>query len=470
MKYNDLLAELSITDISSEGKGVARYKDLVVFIENAIPGDVVDAKVIRKKKNYIDAFLDKVIIASPYRQEAYCSHFYTCGGCSWQHMSYEAQLKFKHQQIEETVKRLSQITLPPFFPILAAPQDRYYRNKLDFSFSNKRWLYDDDMEIIGDEKRIKENINHNALGFHIPGRFDKVLDIKHCYHQPDPSNAIRLTVRDFALENNISFCDLKKQEGQLRSMIIRNTSTNEWMVMLMVREYDDKIEALLNHLLKQIPQITSLQYVINTKRNDQYSDLDFTVFAGKDHIVEKMEDLIFKIGPKSFYQTNSAQAYHLYKVARDFAAIEQQDTVYDLYTGTGTIALFVAKQAHKVVGIEYVPAAIDDAKLNASVNNISNTGFFAGDMKDVLNDTFVATHGKPQVIITDPPRAGMHADVVQKIIEIAPQKVVYVSCNPATQARDIQLMDAHYSVSKAQPVDMFPQTTHTENVLLLERR
>lgn len=467
-----VLEDLYVMDASSDGQSVAKTDEYVIFIKGAVPGDVVDVQVTRKKSNYREANTIAVKKASEKRTEPVCVHFGTCGGCKWQNMSYEWQLYYKQKQVADALTRLAKIELPEIGQILPSQKVYRYRNKLEFTFSNKKWLTQEqinDKSISFGEGDGAET--RNALGFHIPGMFDKILDIGTCFLQEEPSNAIRNEVKRYALENNLSFFDLREQTGLLRNIIIRSTSTGEWMVILSFFYNDsDAIGQLMEHLAVQFPQITSLQYVINPKKNDTISDLDITVYKGNDSIYENMEGLKFKIGPKSFYQTNSEQAYELYKVTRDFAAIRSHEVVYDLYTGTGTIANFVAHQAKKVVGVEYIPAAIDDAKINAALNNIGNTVFYAGDMKDVLNDAFIAANGRPDVIITDPPRAGMHEDVTNKILEIAPARIVYVSCNPATQARDLQLLDAKYKVTKAQPVDMFPQTHHVENVVLLEKK
>jgi 23S rRNA (uracil1939-C5)-methyltransferase len=444
----------------------------VIFIKGAVPGDIVDVQITRKKSKYREANTIAIKQASEKRVEPVCIHFGTCGGCKWQNMSYEWQLFYKQKQVTDALTRLAKIELPEIQKILPSKKIYFYRNKLEFTFSNKKWLtieqINDKSISFGDETG---DITRNALGFHIPGMFDKILDIEKCHLQEEPSNAIRNEIKKYALTNKLTFFDLREQTGLLRNIIIRSTSTDEWMLIVSFF-YNDKenIEKLLNYISDKFPQITSLQYVINSKKNDTISDLEIISYKGDDSIYENMEGLKFKIGPKSFYQTNSEQAYELYKVTRDFASIKNTDIVYDLYTGTGTIANFVAHQAKKVVGVEYVPAAIEDAKINSQINNITNTSFFAGDMKDVLNDAFINENGKPDVIITDPPRAGMHDDVTKKILEIEPEKIVYVSCNPATQARDLQMLDAKYKVIKVQPVDMFPQTHHVENVVLLEKR
>ena len=465
-----ILENISVIDASSDGQSVARTEEYVIFIKGAVPGDVVDLQITRKKSKYREANVINVKERSEKRTEAVCAHFGVCGGCKWQNMQYDWQLFYKQKQVSDALTRLAKIELPEIQKIIPSKKVYNYRNKLEFTFSNKKWLTLDQVN----DKSIAfgegtGEITRNALGFHIPGMFDKILDIDKCHLQEEPSNAIRNELRAYALKNNLPFFDLREQIGLLRNIIIRSTSTGEWMLILAFH-YDDKpvIEKLMDHLSEKFPQITSLQYVINSKKNDTIGDLDIIVYKGNDSIYEKMENLKFKIGPKSFYQTNSDQAYELYKVTREFASIKNTDVVYDLYTGTGTIANFVAHQAKKVVGVEYVPAAIEDAKINSKLNDIRNTTFYAGDMKDVLSNNFINVNGKPDVIITDPPRAGMHDDVTKKILEIEPDRIVYVSCNPATQARDLQLLDVKYKVTKVQPVDMFPQTHHVENVVLLE--
>ncbi len=464
-KKKPLYEQVTITDIGAEGKALARVNDMVVFTTHAIPGDVVDLQVTKKRKKYQEARIVKIHEKSADRVEAFCEYFGICGGCKWQFLPYEKQLFYKQQQVEDQLKRLGKVELPELSPILGSAKNTFYRNKLEFSFSNKRWLTLDEM----DEEH--EPATMNALGFHIPRMFDKIIDVKKCWLQPDPSNAIRNFVRSYALEHELEFFDIRSQEGFLRNMIVRTASTGENMLILAFYKEDvEKREALLNAIVEEFPELTSLMYVINSKGNDTITDQDVIAFNGPDHIFEEMEGLRFKIGPKSFYQTNSEQAYELYKVAREFASLSGNEVVYDLYTGTGTIANFVARQAQKVVGIEYIPEAIEDARINSSINGIENTSFYAGDMKAVLNDDFIAENGTPDVIITDPPRAGMHEDVVKTILQVAPEKVVYVSCNPASQARDLALMDEQYKVAKIQPVDMFPHTHHVENVVLLEKR
>ncbi len=464
-KSKPLLTKVEITDVAAEGKAICRVEDRVVFVQHAVPGDIVDVQVTKKRKSYYEGFPIHYHKYSDIRQKPLCEHFGTCGGCKWQALPYDHQLKYKEREVINNLKRIGKVELPSHEPIMGSKETEFYRNKLEFTFSNKRWLTEDELNVDQDQN------DKNALGFHIPGMFDKIVDVKKCYLQKDPSNAIRLEIKRYALEHGLTFFDLRRQEGFLRTLIIRTTSTGEVMIILSLFHEDEQArEALLNHLAEKFPEITSLMYVINSKKNDTITDQDIILFRGKDHIEEEMEGLKFKIGPKSFYQTNSDQAYELYKVTREFANIKEHEVVYDLYTGTGTIANFVARQAKKVIGIEYVPEAIEDAKENSEYNHISNTRFFAGDMKDVLNHDFLITHGHPHVMIVDPPRAGMHADVVQTILNAAPDRIVYVSCNSATQARDIQLMDVRYRVTKIQPVDMFPHTHHVENVVLLERK
>lgn len=462
MKKGAVIDSLEITGISSEGKGVGRMDGQVVFVKETVPGDIVKAKVVGKKKKFLEAVTEELLQSSKERQQPFCEHFGLCGGCKWQHMSYEAQLKYKQEHVEENLRKLSGLELPPLQPILGSKETTFYRNKLEYTFSNFRWLTKD--EIDSGEEYVR-----SGLGFHIPRRFDKILNVNKCHLQPDPSNEIRLSVKQFADENEISFFDLKKQEGFLRNLIIRTASIGEVMVILQVFYNDQElIKKVLEFIKSRFPAITSLMYVINEKGNDSFSDLDVTLYDGKDHIMEQMGDLQFKIGPKSFYQTNSQQAHELYKIAAEFADLKGDELVYDLYTGTGTIANFVARSAKHVVGIEYVDAAIEDAKINSELNNISNTSFFAGDMKDLLANEFIKEHGKPDVIITDPPRAGMHPRVTQLLADLKVDRIVYVSCNPATQARDLEILGTVYDVVKIQPVDMFPHTQHVENVVLLE--
>ena len=464
MKEQKTLQALSVFDIAEEGKGVARADDLVVFIEKAIPGDVVDATIYKKKKNFAQARIAALITPSPDRVTAFCEHFGVCGGCKWQHMTYAAQLKYKQKSVVDALQRLAGLEVSHTEDILPSAADKYYRNKLEYTFSNKRWLTDLDGEI-NDDKDM------NALGFHVPLRFDKILEINQCYLQADPSNELRNSIAEFAKNNNISFYDLRAHEGTLRNLVIRTSSTGELMVIVIFAYPEEGQVALMMDFVKnKFPQITSLLYIINQKKNDTFSDQEVLLYKGREFIYEEMEGLKFRIGPKSFYQTNSVQAYELYKITRDFADLSGNELVYDLYTGTGTIANFVAKKAKKVVGVEYVPDAIEDAKINSQINNINNTVFYAGDMKDVLNNDFINQNGKPDVVITDPPRAGMHPDVVERLMEIEASKIVYVSCNAATQARDLIRLKEKYDVVRIKPVDMFPHTQHVENVVLLKLR
>ncbi len=460
-----IFENVEILDIAAEGKSIAKINEKIVFVTKTIPGDIVDIQINKKKKTYLEGYPIKFHKYSENRVKAFCKHFGTCGGCKWQNLPYNDQLKYKHQQVIDNLERIAKVNLPEISPILPSEKTQYYRNKLEFTFTHNRWF-------TAEEIASKDEINdYNGLGFHIPRFWDKIVDIEHCYLQGGDSNKIRLEIKKFAVENKYSFFNLRKQEGLLRNLIIRTSTTGELMVIV-VFFYNDKvlIDNLLKNLAEKFPSITSLMYIINTKANDSLGDQDVLLFAGNDHIFEQMEDLKFKIGPKSFYQTNSEQAYNLYKIAEEYAQLTGNETVYDLYTGTGTIANFVAKKAKKVIGIEYVPEAIEDAKVNSEINKIDNTKFFAGDMKDILNNNFIAQHGHPDVIITDPPRAGMHNDVVNTIINALPDKIVYVSCNPATQARDINLLDDYYKVVRVQPVDMFPHTYHVENIVLLQKK
>lgn len=462
-----ILENILITDIAAEGKAIAKIDDMVVFVPFVVPGDVVDLQITKKRKNFAEARAVRFESYSNDRCNAPCEHYGICGGCKWQILPYDKQLFYKHKQVEDNLVRIGKIELPEFQPIMGSRREYFYRNKLEFTFSNRKWLTNP-KEVVA----VEQDPNAlSGLGFHIPKMFDKVLDINKCWLQDDISNQIRNEVRRYAFEHNLSFFDLRRQEGFLRTLMIRNTTGGELMVVVVFFHEDKpKMLSLLEHLKEKFPQITSLLYVVNTKANDTITDQRIELFSGKDHIIEIMEDLRFKIGAKSFYQTNSEQAYNLYRVVSEFAQITPETLVYDLYTGVGTIANFVARSAKKVIGIEYVPEAIEDAKENARINSIDNTEFFAGDMKDILSNDFIKQHGQPDVIITDPPRAGMHDDVVKTILSAAPKKIVYVSCNPATQARDLQLLDSSYKVTRVQPVDMFPHTHHVENVVLLERR
>ena len=463
-----ILENITITDIAAEGKSLARVDDMVIFVPFTVPGDVVDLQVRKKKHNYCEAEVIRFIKYSNVRTKPMCSHFGICGGCKWQNLPYEEQLKAKQSQVFAQLTRIGKLVLPEIRPIMGSAKTSEYRNKLEFGCCNKRWLT---IEQVASGKTFD---NMNAIGFHITGAFDKILPIDKCWLMNDIHNQIRNEISDFAIKNEISFFDLRQQVGLLRDIMIRNSNTGEWMVLIQFH-YDEKgddikAKTLLRHIADKFPQITSLLYVDNQKCNDTFGDLNIEVFNGNDYIFETMENLKFKVGPKSFYQTNSDQAYHLYSVVREFANLSVNELVYDLYTGTGTIANFIARTAKKVIGIEYVPEAIEDAKVNSRINKIENTMFYAGDMKDILTDEFIAQHGRPEVIITDPPRAGMHPDVVKTILRAAPKRIVYVSCNPATQARDIADLDADYKVVAVQPVDMFPHTPHVENVVLLVQR
>ena len=461
-----VLENITITDVAAEGKALTRVGEMVVFVPFAVPGDIVDLQIKKKKHSYCEAEVVRFIKYSNVRAIPKCEHFGVCGGCKWQNLPYEEQLKAKQKQVYDQLRRIGKVELPEFQPIMGSVKTFEYRNKLEFGCCNKRWLTKDQVA-----SGFKYD-NMNGIGFHITGAFDKILPIEKCWLMDDTHNQIRNAIRDYAFENNLNFFDLRGQKGLLRDIIIRNSNTGEWMVIVQFhydQEGDEqKAKALLQHVADKFPQITALMYVNNQKCNDTIGDQDVMVFKGNDHIFETMEGLKFKVGPKSFYQTNTDQAYLLYKVAREFAQLTGEEIVYDLYTGTGTIANFVAHKAKKVIGIEYVPEAIEDAKVNSQVNGIENTSFFAGDMKDILTDDFIAEHGRPDVIITDPPRAGMHPDVISVIMKARPKRIVYVSCNPSTQARDLQLLDAEYKVVKVQPVDMFPHTPHVENVVLLE--
>ncbi|NMH86087.1 23S rRNA (uracil(1939)-C(5))-methyltransferase RlmD [Flavivirga algicola] len=458
--------QIEVIDAGAKGKTIAKAPDgKVIFLPNAVPGDVIDVQTFKKRKAYYEGKAIAFHKLSDKRTKPACEHFGTCGGCKWQDMAYEHQLFYKQKEVTNNLTRIGHIELPEITPILGSSSQYFYRNKMEFSFSDSRWLTEE--EVLSDE----DIGNRNALGFHIPGMWDKILDIKKCHLQADPSNAIRNAVKQFAIENGLEFFNTRNQTGLLRTMMIRTSSTGDIMVLVQFFKEDKvKRELLLDYIANTFSQITSLQYVINGKANDTIYDQEVICYKGTDHIFEDMEGLKFKINAKSFYQTNSDQAFELYKITRNFAGLTGNELVYDLYTGTGTIAQFVAKEARKVIGVESVPDAITAAKENAQLNNINNVEFYVGDMKQVFNDDFITTHGQPDVIITDPPRDGMHKDVVQQILSIAPKKVVYVSCNSATQARDLALMDAVYKVIKTQAVDMFPQTFHVENVVLLERR
>lgn len=468
MKKGERIDNLTIADISAEGKSVARVDGRVVFVEGAVPGDVVNVTVIRSRSNYLEATVNNFVTYSPHRISPVCQHFGSCGGCSWQHLSYESQLAFKHNHVVNTLKRIGGLEFPEARPIIGSEQTEFYRNKLDFTFSSQRWL-------------TREEINSGApfgepaLGFHVPRFFDKVLDIQRCHLQADPSNAIRNGLSAFAIREQIPFFNLRTQEGYLRTLTIRTATTGQVMVLLQVaRDEPEWLDKVLDYLEQEFPAITSLQYIINTKRNDTYQDQDVHIRKGTLYIIESMtapdgKTLQFRIGPKSFYQTNSRQAEKLYEVAFNMAGLTGKELVYDLYTGTGTIANYMASAAQKVIGLEYVEDAVADARENAKVNGIANTEFFAGDIKELLNESFLTEHGRPDVVITDPPRPGMHADVCAMLLQAEPPRIVYVSCNPATQARDLSLLSAKYRITAVQPVDMFPHTVHVENVVALER-
>ena len=474
-----LLENITIEAVAAEGKCITRVDDQVIFVPFCVPGDVVDLQVVKKKHKYCEAKVVRFIKKSDVRQEPMCEHFGICGGCKWQNLPYEEQIKAKQKQVEDQLTRIGKIELPEFRPIMGSVKTQEYRNKIEFGCSNKRWFTSEELAQLPQKEddtvtSLKERHAQNAIGFHITGAFDKIYPIKKCWLMDDLCNEIRNFVFEYADSHNYTFYDLREQHGLLRDMMIRNSNTGEWMLVFQFHYDEEGDEQRALELMQQVadkfPQITSLMYVDNQKGNDTINDLDLILFKGNDHIFELMEDLKFKVGPKSFYQTNTEQAYHLYCVAREFANLTGNELVYDLYTGTGTIANFVAHKAKKVIGIEYVPEAIEDAKVNSQINNIENTLFYAGDMKDILTNDFIAQHGRPDVIITDPPRAGMHPDVINVILNAAPNRIVYVSCNPATQARDLQLMDDHYKVAAVQPVDMFPHTPHVENVVLLEKR
>ena len=461
-----ILENIQITDCAAEGKSLARVNDMVVFVPFCVPGDIVDLQVRKKRHSYMEAEVIRFVEKSAVREESFCEHFGVCGGCKWQNLPYDKQLEMKQRQVYEQLTRIGKVELPEFMPILGSRKIREYRNKLEFGCSNKRWMTRE--EIASGEPAGEMR----AIGFHITGAFDKILPIHNCHLMDGLQNEIRNFIYQYAIDNDLTFFDLRQQTGLLRDVMVRNSNTGEWMVLVQFH-YDEEGDRerslqLMEALADRFPQITSLLYVDNQKCNDTFGDLELTLYKGNDHIFEIMEGLRFKVGPKSFYQTNTDQAYHLYSVARQFAGLTGEEVVYDLYTGTGTIANFVARSAKKVVGIEYVPEAIEDAKVNSDINGIGNTLFFAGDMKDILTDEFIAGHCRPDVIITDPPRAGMHPDVVETILRAKPRRIVYVSCNPATQARDLQLLDRLYKVVAVQPVDMFPHTPHVENVVALE--
>lgn len=462
-KLDLILENVKIEAVAAEGKSLAHVDGTVVFVEFAVPGDIVNVKVTKKKKNYMEGFILEIVKPSEDRLQPFCEHFGICGGCRWQPLPYDMQLKAKQQQVWDQLVRIGHLDIPDISPILPSDKTKYYRNKLEFTFSNKRWIYNnEDPDSLTDEERL-------GLGFHVGKFFDKVLDIKHCSLQPEPSNEIRLFIREYAVTHNLEFYNIRENTGFLRNIIVRNNQVGDVMLTVCFAYDDqDKIVPMLDAIAAEFPQIKSLHYVINEKLNDSISDLDCILYKGEDAIWETMGKLKFKIGPKSFYQTNSEQAYKLYSVAKEFAALTGNEVVYDLYTGTGTIAQFISDKASKVIGIEYVKEAIEDARINADANGITNCTFFDGDMKDILTADFIKEHGKPEVMIIDPPRAGMHPDVVKVIMEAAPERIVYVSCNPASQARDLAMMSPMYEITAVQPVDMFPHTMHVENVCALK--
>ena len=469
-KIFPILEGVKIEAVAAEGKAVAHVNDMAVFVPFVVPGDIVDLRIRKKRKNYAEAEVVRFVEYSPLRVKPVCKHFGVCGGCKWQNLPYDEQLKAKQQQVFDQLTRIGKVELPKFLPILGSEKIFEYRNKTEYGCANKRWYTRAELDALPPDAGLSQG----AIGFHITGAFDKIYPIEKCWLMDDLHNQIRNDIYQYAKENSLSFFDIRGHKGLLRDIMFRNSNTGEWMLLIQFH-YDDptdkeKAQLLLQHLVDKFPQITSLLYVDNQKCNDTFGDLELTTFKGNDYIIETMEDLKFKVNAKSFYQTNTDQAYRLYCVARDFAHLEGNEIVYDLYTGTGTIANFVAHQAQKVIGIEYVPEAIENAKVNSQINGIENTDFFAGDMKDILTDDFIAEHGQPDVIITDPPRAGMHPDVVKVILNAAPKRIVYVSCNPATQARDLSLIDPLYKVEAVQPVDMFPHTPHVENVVLLSKR
>ena len=464
MRKVEIIKEMEITGISSTGKAVGRKDGQVIFVDQGAPGDFIDVKIIGREKKYLighPIFFHKKSID---RTAPLCEHFGVCGGCKWQHLNYPAQLRFKAQQVRENLRKISKMKLPKAEPILGSAETDHYRNKLEYTFSNKKWLTREEIE-------KKGPINKNALGFHIPKMFDKILDINHCHLQPNPSNEIRLALKSFSDTHNLSFYDIRKQKGLLRNLIIRTTTTQETMVIVQFGELDqEKIKKVMQFLSKQFPQLSSLLYLVNLKKNETIYDQHIITHKGKDFIIEKIGNLSFKIGPKSFFQTNSKQAYELYKKIEEFADLKGKELVFDLYSGTGTIANFIAKNCRKVIGIESIPEAVEDARFNSWLNEIDNTEFYAGDMKDVLSGSFIKIHGRPDLVITDPPRMGMHQNVIKMLIQLNPERIIYVSCNPATQARDMKLMSDHYITTKTQPIDMFPHTQHIENIILLKSK
>lgn len=470
-RIRQVFNNVEIIDVGSEGKAIAKVDNQVIFVSFVVPGDVVDIQITKSKKSYKEGKAIKIHKYSTLRIDAKCSHFGVCGGCKWQNLTYDQQLFFKQKQVKDNLERIAKVQLPKIMNILPSDEQYYYRNKLEYTFSDRKWL------VHFDKNEDNSGINFNGVGFHIPGMFDKIVDIDHCYLQLEPSNKIRLAVKKYAFENNLSFYNARRWEGFLRNLLIRSSSTGDLMIIMVVNDKDkEKIEGLMSHIKTNFPEITSMFYVVNQKKNDDISDQEFVLFHGKPYILEKMPSvndpqkiLNFKIGPISFYQTNSTQAYNLYKIAADFADFKGDETVYDLYTGTGTIANFIASAVNKVIGLEYIPSAIEDANENSKINKIENTKFYAGAIEKIMDDEFIQKNGRPDIIITDPPRAGMHTKVIGQLLKISPEKIIYISCNPATQARDIALLDELYVVEKVQPVDMFPQTHHVENVILLKK-
>lgn len=461
-KPRKILNDVTITDMSSEGKGIAKIDGKVIFAEMAVPGDVVDVEMRKSKKSFAEGVIAELKTPSHLRITPKCSHFGVCGGCKWQHINYDEQLRFKRKIVADAFERIGKIDFPLLPDTIGCKENFYYRNKLEFAFTDRRWLTEEEIKT----ETVFEH--RNAVGFHVPGSFSGVVDIEHCYLQADPSNAIRLSIKEFALKNGYTFFNLKDQAGLLRNLMIRSTSIGELLVLISFYENEaERMEAMLKYVNEQFPSIASLQYVVNGKRNDTIYDQETKVYKGKDHIIEQLGKYRFKVGPKSFFQTNSVQAKVLYDITKDFAGLQKEDVVYDLYTGVGSIALYVSDSCKRVVGIEQIEEAINDAKENAKLNNVNNCAFYAGDVRMVLKEEFISTNGKPDVIITDPPRAGMHEGVVRTLLQLEAPKIVYVSCNAATQARDIQLLSEKYMVTRVQPVDMFPHTTHVENVALL---
>ncbi|MCH8231204.1 MAG: 23S rRNA (uracil(1939)-C(5))-methyltransferase RlmD [Bacteroidetes bacterium] len=461
---NNIIRNIRVESVAAEGKGIGKNNGQVIFISGTAPGDLVDVRILKKKKNYLEAVPLKFHELSDKRVEPFCYHFGQCGGCKWQHLNYESQLEIKQQQVIDQLERIGKVQIPRINPIIASDKTQLYRNKLEYTFTNRRWLTKEEIE-------TGEDINRSGLGFHMPGRFDRVLDIDHCYLLPEPSNELRLFMKFFAINNNLTFYDVYSHSGLLRNLIIRVTDTGEIMVIIQFGENNpDKIRFLMDEVNTSFPEITSLNYVVNTKKNDTFYDLEVKNYAGTQYITETMDDIHFRIGPKSFFQTNTSQALKLYRTAREFAGLTGNEVVYDLYCGAGTISNFIARNARRVIGLEHIEEAVNDAKINSEINNIENTEFYCGDIKDNLNAEFFSTHGNPDVIITDPPRAGMHKDVVKALIASEANKIVYISCNPATQARDIELMTEYYNVLNVQPVDMFPHTQHVENVVLLQQK